>query len=135
MIHRILNILGLGDGSLLGASEWRRKYVRHEVQQAGIQAEVEIGGKSYKIRDWSLGGICFDIPTDAPVPVGQDVEMNIRFRLPHETITIQQVGRIIRAVKRGIATEFKPLAPEMRRGFEKVLDGMHTQRFLESQVA
>lgn len=134
MINRILNILGLGDGSLNGASEWRRRHVRHNPKEIGVRAEVEIGGKRYAIRDWSLGGLCFETPANADVPVGAEVDMDIHFRLPHETVTIRQAGRMIRSVSRGVATEFRDLTPDMRRRFEKVLDMVHTQRFLESQL-
>lgn len=133
MIHRLLNILGLGDGSLNGASEWRRRHVRHDIRKAGVQAEVEINGRAYRIRDWSMGGLCFD--SDAAPAAGQDIDMHIRFRLPDETVTIRQSGRVVRAVRRGVAAEFAPLGPEMQRRFRKVLDGLHTLEFAESQVA
>jgi len=133
MIHRLLNILGLGDGSLNGTAEWRRRHVRHDIRKAGVEAEVEINGRSYSIRDWSMGGLCFD--TEAEPQLGQKLDMQIRFRLPHETITIRQNGRVVRAMQRGVATEFAPLAPEMRRRFRKVVDGIHALEFVESQVA
>lgn len=133
MIHRLLNILGLGDGSLNGATEWRRRHVRHDIRKAGVEAEVEINGRSYSIRDWSMGGLCFD--AEAAPQLGQKLDMQIRFRLPHETVTIRQNARVVRAMQRGVATEFAPLAPEMRRRFRKVLDGIHALEFVESQVA
>lgn len=133
MIHRLLNILGLGDGSLNGAAEWRRKHVRHDIRKVGVEADVEINGKAYSIRDWSMGGLCFE--ADATPPLGETVDMHIRFRLPHETVTIRQSGQVVRAVKRGVAAEFAPLAPDMRRRFRKVIDGLHALEFVESQVA
>jgi hypothetical protein len=132
MIHQILNILGLGDGSLNGTGEWRRRHIRHNTRDIGVQAEVDIGGRRYKIRDWSMGGLCFETPANAPATVG---DMDIHFRLPGETVTIRQAaGRLVRSVSRGMATEFSNLTPDMRRRLEKVLDMIHTQRFLESQM-
>lgn len=133
MIDRLLNILGLGDGSMNGAAEWRRRHVRHDIRKTAVQAEVEINGRAYSIRDWSMGGLCFD--AEAVPNVGQKLDMQIRFRLPHETITIRQPARVVRAMKRGVATEFAPLAPEMRRRFQKVVDDIHALDFVESQVA
>lgn len=133
MIHRLLNILGLGDGSMNGAPEWRRRHVRHDIRKAGVEAEVEINGRAYSIRDWSMGGLCFD--ADAAPQLGQNLDMQIRFRLPHETVTIRQSGHVVRAIKRGVATEFAPLAPDMRRRFRKVVDGLQALEFVESQVA
>lgn len=135
MIHQILNILGLGDGSLNGAKEWRRRHIRHNTRDISVQADVEIGGRTYKIRDWSMGGLCFETPANAPATVGAEVDMDIHFRLPGETVTIRQAGgRLVRSVSRGMATEFSSLTPDMRRRLEKVLDMIHTQRFLESQL-
>lgn len=133
MIDRLLNILGLGDGSMNGAAEWRRRHVRHDIRKTAVQAEVEINGRAYSIRDWSMGGLCFD--AESTPNVGQKLDMQISFRLPHETITIRQPARVVRAMKRGVATEFAPLAPDMRRRFQKVLDGIHALDFVESQVA
>ncbi|HRI77250.1 MAG: PilZ domain-containing protein [Alphaproteobacteria bacterium] len=133
MIDRLLNILGLGDGSLNGASEWRRRHVRHDIRESGVEAEVEINGRAYSLRDWSMGGLCFD--ADNMPEAGQDIDMNIRFRLPHETITIRQNGRVVRAMKKRIAAEFVQTTPDMQRRFRKVLDGMHALQFVESQVA
>lgn len=135
MIHQILNILGLGDGSMNGASEWRRRHIRHNTREIGVQADVEIAGRTYKIRDWSMGGLSFETPANAPATIGAEVDMDIHFRLADETITISQAaGRMVRDLGRGMATEFSDLTPEMRRRFEKVLDMIHTQRFLESQL-
>lgn len=133
MINRLLNILGLGDGSVTGASEWRRKHVRHDIQKTGMQAEVEINGRAYSIRDWSMGGLSFDAE-QAP-QLGQDLDMQIRFRLPHETVVIQQAGRVVRSMKRDVAAEFAPLAPEIQRHFRKVLDDIHAMDFVQSQAA
>jgi len=135
MIHQILNILGLGDGSVNGASEWRRRHVRHSTRDVGVQADVEIGGRVYKIRDWSMGGLAFETLANVPVTVGSALDMDIHFRLPTETVTIHQAtGRLVRNIGRDVATEFSELTPDMRRRLEKVLDMIHTQRFLESQV-
>ena len=135
MIHQILNILGLGDGSMNGASEWRRRHIRHNTREIGVQADVEIAGRTYKIRDWSMGGLSFETPANAPATIGAEVDMDIHVRLADETITISQAaGRMVRDLGRGMATEFSDLTPEMRRRFEKVLDMIHTQRFLESQL-
>lgn len=133
MINRLLNILGLGDGSMNGASEWRRKHVRHDIQKAGLKAEVEINGRAYSIRDWSMGGLSFD--TDQAPQMGQDLDMQIRFRLPHETVVIHQPGRVVRFMKQGVAAEFPPLAPEIQRHFRKVLDDIDAMDFVQSQAA
>lgn len=130
MINDILSKLGLTDG-FSGQLPTRRRHVRHP----GTQAEVIIMGRAYSVQDWSLGGFFFETPPDARLIVGDQIEFNLRFRLPHQTVNITQKGRIVRTAKRGVAAEFAPLTAETRRQFERVLDGFHTQSFLESQVA
>jgi hypothetical protein len=131
MINRILAILGLGDGTFYQRIDTRRKYVRH----GGVQGEVQVLDRAYGIKDWSLGGVCFETLPDPRIMVGDRVQFTLKFRLPHETIAIRQVGRVVRAARRGIAAEFLPLSPEARRKFERVIDSLHAKNFLESQVA
>ena len=131
MIDAILRKLGLGDDSFNTEADARRKHIRHP----GMQADVMVSDRSYGVRDWSLGGIFFETLPDARMVVGDQVQFTLRFRLPHETVSIVQPGRVVRAAKRGIAAEFTPLSPEIRRRFDKVIDGFNAQSFLESQVA
>lgn len=131
MIGRILQTLGLGDGSLNEESDTRRRHIR----LAGLQAEVEVGSRAYSVRDWSFGGIFFDTLPDVRLVEGDQVNMTVRFRFPHETISISQFGRVVRSAKRGIAAEFLPLTAKTRRDFQRVLDTFHAQGFVESQVA
>jgi hypothetical protein len=127
MINRILEVIGLRTSNDIGT---RRKHIRHE----GVKAEVEVGNKAYGVRDWSLGGVSFESSPYTDIAVGDKVQFTIKFKLAHEIVSIRQVGRVVRAAKRGMAAEFLPLSPEARRKFERVLDGLHAQRFLESQV-
>jgi hypothetical protein len=131
MINSILAKLGLGDGSLNQEIDTRRKHMRHE----GFQAEVQVQDQVYGLKDWSMGGICFETQPDPRMVVGDKVQFTIKFRLPHETVIIKQVGRVVRAARRGIAAEFMPLSPEARRKFARVVDGLNAASFLESQVA
>lgn len=133
MIETILNSLGISDKSFnsQGQGHSRRRHTRHP----GVHAEVDVAGRVYSVRDWSLGGMFFETPPDSRMVVGDRVTFNLKFRLPHETVTIPHSARVVRAATRGIAAEFAPLAPELRRQFEKVIDFFHAQSFLESQVA
>lgn len=131
IINRILQKLGIGDGSFNKEEKSRRKFIRHR----GVQAEVVVGNQSLGLTDWSLGGLCFLPPVNTPLVAGDRIQFQLRFRLPHETVSITQTGKVVRAVKRGVAAEFLPLSPETRRKFERVLDGVHAQGFLTSQMA
>jgi len=131
MIDKILAFFGLGSGAYNSAAETRRKHVRHP----GFHAEVIVGDRIYSIRDWSLGGVAFETGADARIQAGDKVQVTMKFHFPHDTITIEQPARIIRAVKRGVAAEFAPLQPTTRRQFKRVLDSFYAQSFLESQIA
>jgi hypothetical protein len=131
MIKKILALLGLGNGIYSVAIDPRRKYVRHP----GFRAEVIVGNHVYGVRDWSLGGVSFETGADARIQAGDKLQVTMKFHLPHDTITIEQPARIVRAAKRGVAAAFAPLPPTTRRQFERVLDSLHAQSFLESQVA
>lgn len=131
MLQKILSFFGIGDGTLNGDIEPRRRYARH----LGQDAEVVVANRVYSVKDWSYGGVSFETLLDAPVSAGESLQMTIRFRFPHETVSITQVGRVVRSAKRGMAAEFAPLSRDIRRKFDRVLDYVHTRDFLESQVA
>lgn len=132
IIETILQKLGLGDGSLNKEdAQARRRHVRHPA----LQAEVVVADRSFHLKDWSMGGFFFDPPPGTSLVVGDRVQFQLRFRLPNETVSIQQSGRVVRAVRRGIGAEFTPLSAETRRKFERVLDSFHAQSFSASQRA
>lgn len=131
MIGKILNSLGLGDGSLNENVDTRRRHIRHP----GVQAEVEVANRSYSVRDWSLGGVFFETLPDARIIAGDHIPVTMRFRFPDETVSIPQTVKVIRAAKRGVAGEFLPMNTDARRKFQRVLDTYNAQGFVESQVA
>jgi hypothetical protein len=131
MIGKLLMKLGLGDGSLNAESATRRKFIRYN----GLKGEVEMTGQRFGIRDWSMGGISFETLPDARIIAGDRVAFTLHFRFPHDTIVVEQQARVLRTGRQGVAAEFLPLSQESRKGFERVLDSIHAQGFLQSQVA
>lgn len=132
IIQTILQKLGLGDGSLnKDDAARRRRHIRHPA----LAAEVVVADRSFHLKDWSMGGFFFDPPPGTSLVVGDKVQFQLRFRLPNETVSIQQTGKVVRAVRRGIGAEFAPLSVETRRKFERVLDAFHAQCFSASQRA
>jgi len=134
MIDGILSLFGLRrknktDNDTQNAG--RRRHMRHPA----FHAEVVIGDRSYNICDWGMGGVFFETAPDARLTTGDKIPTILKFRFLHETIVIQQQARVIRTARRGIAAEFTPLPATSRRQFERVQDNLHTQTFLESQIA
>ena len=99
MIDRILNMLGIGDGSFNKQGTTRRKHQRH----AGMLADVIVADRAYGVKDWSTGGVYFDATPETRLNVGDKVQFLLRFRLPNETVNIMQTGKIVRAVRKGLA--------------------------------
>lgn len=133
MFNRVLSLFGVRNLTSQGdETSTRRKHVRHEA----VHAEVVVGDHSYNIRDWGMGGVFFETTPEVKLNAGDKIPAILRFRFPHETIVIQHPARVIRTARRGgTAAEFAPLPAQVRRQFQRVLDNLHTQRFLESQIA
>ena len=129
MMNKILTTLGLGDISLNAENTARRRSARFE----GQQAEILVGNARYSVRDWSMSGLSFDTLPDSRLVVGDRVNFTLLFRFPHDTVTVQQAGRVVRTSGRGVAVEFLPSAPDSRRVMERVLDGFHARDFMQSQ--
>jgi len=123
----------LRPGSAKAKSEGdiRRKYVRYN----SVQAEVVVGQRAYSIRDWSLGGVSFETPPDARLTSGDRIEIELKFRFAHGTVTVRQPAEVVRAVRRDVAAKFTPLGPGARREFSRVFDVLNAEGFLASQTA
>lgn len=131
IVNRIMSFFNFGSQELNTLSDARRRYVRHE----GVHAEVTVGPYNYSIQDWSLGGIAFETAPDSRLTAGDRVTLTLTFRFLHGAISIQQPAQILRTSRRGTAAEFAPLSLTAKRQFDRVLDSLHTQNFLESQAA
>jgi hypothetical protein len=131
MFGKLLTFLGLGNASLYKKVDTRRQHIRHP----GVHAEILVDGRVYGIRDWSMGGLSFEAAPNARLMAGDKVQVVMKFRFLHDTITIQHQVEIIRSAKRGFAAKFEALPATARRQLERVLDSQNAQKFLESQVA
>lgn len=131
MINQILVKLGLGDGSLNADPATRRKHIRY----SGVPVDVEVAGKAYSAKDWSMGGVSFDTLPDARILAGDRINFTLHFRFPHDTISVEQEGRVLRTGREGVAATFGDMSPVAKREFGRVIDGIHAQDFLKSQSA
>lgn len=130
MVSRILSLLGLKRRVPNAVREYRRKHVRYP----GFHAEMVVGNQSYSVCDWSRGGIAFKTTPNDNLTQGDNIQVILKFKLPHDTLTIKQSACIVRSSKHDIAAEFDPLPMVVHRQFERVLDNLYAQDFLESQV-
>ena len=128
MIKKILS--GLGLDTLVGDMQISR---RRHMRRPGLRSKVVMNHNSFNVKDWSMGGFLLQGDTSAVKP-GEKVDFVMQFDLPHATITIQHEGRIIRTAQRGVAAEFMPLSPDVRRKFGRVIDGLNALTYTESQA-
>ena len=89
----------------------------------GVAAEVRVDGLTYDMLDWSMGGVSFKTPANAPHP-GEEVKLTLRFRLADETVGIWVDGRVIRSDEDTTAVEFDELTSYASRKFARVIDGL-----------
>jgi len=130
LVQSVLSFFHLDSGAWNAETD-ARKYVRY----GNIHAEVTVGNQAYSVRDWGIGGVAFETAPDARLTVGDKIQLVLKFRFLHDTITVEQPAQIVRTARRGIAAVFTPLPAATRRQFDRVLDRLHTENFLESQAA
>ncbi len=131
MLNTLLNKLGLGDGSNNIETDVRRKYIRF----TGGNAEISLGQSALRVRDWSQGGVFFDADPALDLHEGDKMVATLHFRFPHETVSVQQQIRVVRAARRGIAVEFGPQSNDDRKQFNRIIDNYNAENFVASQVA
>jgi hypothetical protein len=130
LVQSVLSFFHLDRGAWNAGID-ARKYVRY----GNLHAEVTVGNQAYSVRDWGIGGVSFETAPDARLTVGDKIQLVLKFRFLHDTITVQQPAQVVRTARRGIAAVFTPLPAATRRQFDRVLDSLHTESFLESQAA
>lgn len=128
MLEKLLASFGPRTINAPEETETRRRHAR----RAGTRLKVTVGQRNYDAQDWSLGGL-FLQGNDSGLAPGDRVQITMQFDLPNDTIVISHQGRIVRSAKRGVAAEFMPLTDDVRRGFDKVIDNLHSLSFTESQ--
>lgn len=131
MLSTLLSKLGLGDGSNNVEADVRRKYIR----LTGASAEVEMGQQAFPVRDWSPGGVFFETLPESQLHEGDKMTVTLRFRFPHEVVSLQREIRVVRTARRGVAAEFSPLSNDDRKQFDRIIDSYHAENFLASQIA
>ena len=131
LMQSVLSFFNLGGAGWNIRPEDSRRYIRY----GNLRAEVSVGDEAYSVRDWGFGGVSFETTPDARLTVGDKIQLVLKFRFLHGTITVQQPAQIVRTARRGIAAVFAPLPVATRRQFDRVLDSLHTESFLKSQAA
>ncbi len=96
-----------------------------------------IAGRTFPVEDWSQGGLLIGANNNdsGQLAIGDTFSFVLKFKLPHDTVSIEHKGRVIRTSRQGIAAEFAPMTQAVKRQFGRVIDSVHTLNFSESQAA
>ena len=130
LIEKMLGVLGLADDETTQTASTRRRHHR----QPGQGSVVIVGEKSFPLEDWSQGGVLIGANNGANLAIGDTFDFTLRFKLLHDTVSINHKGRVVRTSRQGIAAEFAPLTAAVKRELGRVMDGFYSQSFSESQA-
>ncbi len=130
MFDKILSMFGVGSNTTSVATKSRRRHVRHP----GFNADVIINENSYDVHDWSMGGVSFEPVVGIGLNIGDKVKVELQFTLGGTVITIAQDAKLVRSNYNNAAAEFDPLPNKVKADFERVLEMLYTQSFVESQI-
>lgn len=130
MIQTVLSALGIkGDDSI--AERTKRRFERRKGNEKSM---IEVNGKQFSLTDWSEGGAFFE-GSDVPLALGQELNFTLKFKMRHGIVAVRHKGRVVRSAMKGAAVQFDPLTRDIKRQFDRVVDGLISENFMASQVA
>ena len=92
-----------------------------------------VDGRAHPVLDWSPGGVrVFADPR--PIAIGQDIEIEMKFHLRDELVSMKNIGKVVRKTSESISLQFMPLNTEIRRTFQHVIDDFNAREFAGSQA-
>ena len=95
----------------------RRRYPRrnHDI------CILEIAGKHYPVKDWSMGGALIEL-TDPSYSLGQVIDFTIKFKLKDRVLDVDHSATIIRKSRNYIALAFADLPGDTRSEFNTIIN-------------
>lgn len=109
------------------------KISRQHSRRSGDKCVSMIDGKMYPIENWSEGGVLITAD-DRLFALGQDVTLDLKFKLRDDMISIHQIGEIVRKNDNKIAVKFHELDKTSLNAFQQVIDDFLTRNFVNSQI-
>lgn len=130
MIKKIFGVTDFDENAVTT----RRRHQRQTGQNSAVV--VIIGNDTFPVEDWSQGGCLIDTHGSQAgrFAIGDTFDFVLKFKLPYGTVAIEHKGRVIRTSRHGIAAEFAPMTAAVKRQFGRVMDGLYTGSFSESQA-
>lgn len=92
-----------------------------------------IGGKTYPVENWSLGGLqIYGDPR--PFGVNEEIDVTMKFKLRNDIIAVPHKARVVRKAHDKVAFEFLPISRQIRNRFQSVVDDFVATEFADSQL-
>ncbi len=120
-----LNAENVGD-----ITETRRRHSRI----TDAFSTITIDDNAYAVKDWSQGGVFFQSPK-LNYAIGDIVHFNLTFKMPFGDINVPHSAKITRKGVDGYAAQFCPLNRDTRTQFARVMDGVISRGFDETNIA
>ena len=97
-----------------------------------------IGGKSYKVENWSLGGMLLsskETQNDTPdFDLNENIELTLKFKLGEALMNVDHKGSVVRKSDKKVAVHFSPLTKAIRQKFQHVIDDYVTREFSDTHI-
>lgn len=92
-----------------------------------------IGGKTYPVENWSLGGLMV-YGDPRPFGVDDEIDVTMKFKLRNDIMAVPHKARVVRKSHDRVAMEFLPLTRQIRNRFQNVVDDHVAAQFADSQL-
>ncbi|GJL84237.1 MAG: hypothetical protein DHS20C02_00120 [Micavibrio sp.] len=107
----------------------RRRHARRECDRC----VSVIGGKTYPVENWSMGGLQIT-GDDRMFSPGQKLDVTMKFKLRNNVIDIPHKMGVVRKTKGKISFEFMPLSQKISNNLQQVVDDYVAGKFAESHM-
>ena len=97
-----------------------------------------IHGKSYKVENWSLGGMLLsrkESQNETPdFDLNENIELTLKFKLGEALMNVDHKGSVVRKNDQKVAVHFSPLTKAIRKKFQHVIDDYVTREFSDTHI-
>lgn len=112
------------------SAQVRRRFSRRDCDKC----VTVIGGKTYPVENWSLGGLLIH-GDSRPFGIDNEIGVTMKFKLRDDIIDVPHKARVVRKSQDKVAFEFLPLTDQIHRSFQNVVDDHVAAQFADSQHA
>lgn len=106
---------------------------RKSTRRSSDHCVCNIGGKSYPVLNWSIGGVQITAD-DRLFAIGQVVEFSLKFKIRTTIVEVTHMATVVRKSRGSVAFQFEPLTRQVRNDFQNIIDDLMASEFASSQM-